>query len=239
MAEQLCFTENKGQLEERVKYYSKLPNQNVILLKNGFAYDNFKWKGDSIFHHRVEIMFKSANNNSTFQCSDQSTYYENYYQKNKEVINVRGYGEVVNKNIYPGINVKYTFNENGFKYDLILHPGSRLDNVVFKVLGAPVKIEGRELIYSINTGNLKELIPLSFLKESGKKVEVRYDQKCLNEIGFIADEFALNQTLIIDPVPKLVWGTYVGDNGHEEFFSSDLDTLGNIYSGGTCTSVYV
>lgn len=236
LADSPYFTENKGQLEGRVKYYSQLKHQNIIIFQNGFAYDNFIWNGDSSHHHRVEIFFKGAHKKSTFQSENQLSYYENFYREHKEITFVKSYGEIINKDIYPGIDIRYTFNESGFKYDMIVHPGAHLNQIKMEIKGAPVFLKDGTLIYSLSLGNLKENIPMSFLKESGKIIEVNYIQIGQNEFGFKSKKFDFNETLIIDPVPNLVWGTYVGGSGADEFLSSDLDVSDNIYSGGKSSS---
>lgn len=237
MAETAHFTENKGQLEDRVLYYSKVAGQNIILFKNGFAYDNYIKDGDSFRHHRVEIFFKGAESGSYFHNGEMQTFTEHFYHEFKEITNVRSYDHVLNKNIYPGIDVKYSFTpENGFKYDLIVHPGAQLNRIVLKVKGAPVKVENGHLVFDLALGRLTENIPLSYFQETGEEVSVNYAQISKNEIGFKAINLDQSKTLFIDPTPNLVWGTYWGGSGVDEILSSVLDQNGNIYSGGKGTS---
>jgi hypothetical protein len=237
VAENAHFTENKGQLEKRVLYYSKVAGQNIILFKNGFAYDNYIKDGDSFRHHRVEIFFKGAESGSYFQNGEMQTFTEHFYQEFKEITNVHSYSHVLNKNIYPGIDVKYSFTpENGFKYDLIVHPGAQLNRIILKVKGAPVKVENGHLVFDLALGRLTENIPLSYFQETGEEVSVNYAQVGKNEIGFKANNLDQSKTLFIDPTPNLVWGTYWGGSGVEEILGSDVDQNGNIYSGGKGTS---
>jgi hypothetical protein len=65
--------------------------------------------------------------------------YSNYYTDmtgDGGVTNVRSYSTITYRNVWPHIDVRFNIGEDGFKYDVIVHPGGEVSTVRFQVDGA-------------------------------------------------------------------------------------------------------
>ena len=85
------FIENKGQLETNVLFYAQLKNQNIVITKSGFSYDNFDNKTSISNHHRVDIHFDHFNENCKISKSSPSISYDNYYINGIAILKVKKY----------------------------------------------------------------------------------------------------------------------------------------------------
>lgn len=237
MANPSHFTENKGQIDPSVLFYHKSENQNILLYRDGFAYDNFVKEGEKWVHHRAEIRFQKVNKIKTIDRTQPLNFYENYYQENKEVLKVQSFETIIFKEVYKRIDLRFMFSPSGqFKYDVIVHPGGDLNDVQFKVEGAKASIEENQLAFNLSFGNLYENIPLSYIEETNEKVQVNYVKKGASSFGFNGFTKDLNYTLIVDPEPNLKWGSYFGGSSADEPYSSVIDSFGFIYKTGKTQS---
>jgi hypothetical protein len=232
------FTENKGQLEERVNYYYQTQSQNILIFNNGFAYDNYITDSNlNSFHHRVEIQFEGINKDRKLISKMPSDVRQNFYGPGKDIRNVFAYEKLIVENIYEGVDLVFGFSDDGkFKYDIIIRPEGNLNEVCFKVLGANAFIGASGLLIKLDMGDLLEEIPMSFIKETGQIVQVNYKQLKSNEFGFKSENNVKNQTLIIDPQPNLVWATYYGGSQLDEPYHSVGHKDGFLYVSGRTLS---
>ncbi len=236
IAKQTYFAENKGQIDKSVLFYHQSPNLNILLYSDGFGYDNFKWEDGKYAHHRVEIRFQDANKNKSIERIRPLGFYENFYREYQEILKVQSYEVIVYKDLYKNIDLRFTISESGFKYDVIVHPGGNISDVSFKVEGAPVNLRNHQLSFELDFGKLEERIPESYIEETGEPVLVNYIEKKNGLFGFAGYNSNSSQTLVIDPVPNRVWGTYYGGTNVDESYGSAMDSSGFIYQTGKTLS---
>jgi len=236
-ANNFSFVENKGQLESDVLFFAQLKNQNILITKTGFSYDNFEINNTFSKHHRVDIKFINQNNKNSIQKSSPSISFENHYINGKTILNVKKYSFVIISNIFNGVDIKYSFDDNGnFKYDYIIHPDGDINNIRFKILGATSSLKKNAINIETSLGLLVEKIPRSFLEENGKNINVFYKSLGDNIFGFKTENFDATKTLVIDPSPNLSWGTYHGGTGTDEYYRTISDNGKFLYSCGFTTS---
>ncbi len=239
---------------------------NVQIRKGGFSYDtytierkakeqtqdkylpknvkNVQDSFDFIYHyHRVDIDFENANKLPEVKRGKALLDYLNYYNVPnvpEGVVNVYSYKSILVKNIYPGIDIEYLVDaEKGFKYNFIVHPGADFHLIQMKYAGAESKLIENKIELSVDAGKLQEDIPQSWLAEDkGHLVNVGYKQIAKGVFGFEMDApIASNKTLIIDPIPNVVWATYYGGLGYNYGYNCDVDATGNslfsVYTNST------
>lgn len=254
------FVENIGQVLDQ----SGSVNENVLFLhsngigintqfrKTGFSYDlvhTKKSKGSNSFiFDRIDIEFLYINDGAEIIAQDERVGKSNYYKLNSKensIYNVRQFGTILYKNVYPNIDVLFKTNsENGsIKYDFILHPGADIQDIELRYKG----IEKASLLkgdLSLSTGEkqFKESIPMSWYQEDGKEIAINF--KILNasdsfvDIGFESKAMLDNaQTLIIDPVPQLIWAKYIGDSLVTTTKGVITDRFGYVYICGSTQSL--
>lgn len=251
----IAFVKNEGQvvdqngkLNKDVNYILPTNNgMNVQLLKNGFSYDVYKKHNNSIIFNRIDITFENCN--TTIEMSEEGfqSSTSNYYKAGTSPISkskVTNYEIVTYKNVYPFIDVVFKTTENGVKYDIILHPGSKLEDVKFRYSGMVEAHLSDKQTLMLNTQirALEETIPLSFYKDSGKEVEVNFElletQPGSVVVGFQAEsKLKPNKILVIDPVPDYVWSNYQGDSLTTTTTGVITDRLGYVYVCGKTLSL--
>ena len=59
----------------------------------------------------------------------------------------------------------------------------------------------------------KKHLPASWIEEGNRKKEIAVDYKKIkkNVYGFTSSDAVSGKTIIIDPVPTRLWGTFYGD----------------------------
>jgi len=211
-------------------------------------------KPDStIYHfHRIDIEFAGANPNPQIIPEEKSIYYSTYYTSgNSEGIKAHSFRRVVYKEIYPGIDVVFdTKNDkgkDGFEYYFIVKPGADASLIKLKYHGAETKLKNNRIVIYSKNGTIEERIPASFLVDKsttdisqikGKSaITVLYKATGNGTFKFIIPPYDKAKTLIIDPIPDLVWGTYYGAGRNDLAFTIARDPAGNILVGGGTQNV--
>jgi len=125
------------------------------------------------------------------------------------ILNVRSYGKVTIKNIYPGIDWVLHSGKQGLKYDFIVHPGANpsLIRLKYKWTDKPQLQDDGSVKISTPMGNITEGTPVSYNGNEQHKIQTTYSVNN-SEIHFKISNYKNAETLVIDPV--LVWATYYG-----------------------------
>ncbi|MBB6731544.1 DUF7507 domain-containing protein [Cohnella zeiphila] len=154
------------------------------------------------------------------------------------------YREIVYPELWPGIDLVFHEEDGAFKYDLVVRPGARLDDIRFAYRGADglsLDSEGNLLIRTAH-GVLSEERPVSYQSIDGRKVTVdsRFllpdsEEACV--YGFeVGDGYHPNHPLIIDPM-FLFYSTYLGGSDADIGFSIAVDGQDNAYVTGQTLSL--
>ncbi len=160
----------------------------------------------------------------------------NYFignDKSKWASGCKIYLGITYENLYPGIDVHYYVDGGGnLKYDFIVHPGAKLDDIAMKYSGADkIKVKNRELNIITSMGKSKELEPYTYqLDSSGKKqLDCRYDVKG-DVVRFKIKDYSPDKTLIIDPTE--IFFSYSGSIADNWGMTATYGPDGSFYGGG-------
>lgn len=251
------FVENKGQLKNQfgeqnsaVNFYANYGNFRIFLNQDGFSYEIIEVDSTHLNletfipmkFNRVDVSllnhsFSGDIENEDFVALEKFYSGDNYYQAKR-------FKKITYKNVYPHIDLVFFANSNGFKYDFIVHPGGDL-NAIQMVFNSPFKTALREKTIHIDMplNAISEQIPYSFLKESNREVAVEFTEKEIRNGQSVFTFAAPNnqnkfaETLVIDPIPNLWFGTYISGNFDEYPENVVLDEEGDIYVVGYTNSV--
>jgi hypothetical protein len=259
-----AFVENKGQLHNQhgqsnpdVLYMYSGKEMNVQIRALGFGYEYRTFHFASAQHNRknnqplphprperidiqrVDIDFLGANKDCEILALDTLSWYKNYkneFTPDLGINGVRIFQTIMVKNVYPGIDLQYQVLDHGqFKFDFIVHSGGDINRIKWKYRGADSVTHTSSQISLHFPGNVvSETVPSSYTLETGDLVDIRYRKTGLNEFGFEAPK-RLQGTLLIDPVPTLLWCTYFGGSWD---YTSDFETglnTGFYFTGVTST----
>ena len=250
-----AFIENKGQYDsydvnfqknnfKRPSYGSQLGNsilvfsgnsiqfiQNIKIESEGEEEQNEIEKEEPRFETiRQRLTFIGAALNPEYIASDQRPDYftfQNPSSKN-ETIKTFGWNHLLVKNIYPGIDVTYTYLDDGLKYSFLIHPGADPSLIKMKWTGMDdFNIDGSgNLLMNSRNGLYKDSAPETYYADHSSKISSAFiiDR---NVISFSLDNYDHMREVVIDP-----WMS----NPNFTFFNAGYDVqhdpAGNIYVYG-------
>ncbi len=246
-----------------VKYLLCQPGFNVQLRQSGFSYDTYvdtqnKTTGDkgnrnpikdfTRNYHRVDIDLVGCNQNAEIIAEQMSSASFNYFTPGMPqggVSDVHYYQKITYKNIYPNIDLQFLAPQPGssrsipVEYQFIVHKGGNPADIKLSYTGEnKISLDNNKLVVSVARGDFAESIPKSYLKASGKAVNVTYTALGNDVFTFtLPKNLLLTSDLIIDPIPNLLWGTYYGGPVYTYPYGIALDANGNVYITGITGSV--
>jgi len=244
----VLFTQNKGQWNNKVLFEGKFKGGKVFLEKQGLSYVFFPKDGLESMHHHgsktpvtyhaVKMNFMNCNLGSVIQESDSNAFYENYFigkDPSKWASRVKSFKQIVFKNLYQGIDVKYSSEKNNFRFDFIVKPSADLNQIVMDFEGQNhLKVQEGNLIFETEVGELMQKAPYAYQIINGKQIEVKCNYLVDNNVVRfkIGDNYNVNYELIIDPT--LVFATYTGSLSDNFGMTATYDIQGNAYTAGMC-----
>jgi SprB repeat len=201
-------------------------------------------KGDDLKERKaidrtITMEWLNANPNPQIVAEDRTHEYHTYGLLQERA---KGYGKIIYKELYPGIDLVYSFapnNKAGFEYSLLVKPGADLSKVKMKYGGdvKDIRLKNGRLIIKSDIDGIEETAPVSFygnninLKNTAQKIKSVFVIKD-NEISFsLPDGYDTTKAIVIDPFVSstvaALPGTFVG-----KAIDVDYDYAGNIYVAG-------
>ena len=270
------FVENKGQFGKQVSGYENLGtvkygyeglDMPVLFTTNGIIYLQRKIKKISrkeeeklerqgvseaeiekkrmITDRVITMQWQGSNPEVSIMASDRTTAYHTY---GSLIEKAHGYRSITYKNMYPGIDIVYHFNNDGqvgFEYSLIIQPGADLSVVKMNFGGDVVKIKQQTnggVVISTDINGISTTSPLSYYAnglsdKNAVQVKSVY-QIAGKEIGFNFPEgYDKSKPLVIDPFVTATTNLSGVNSGKAK--DVDFDYAGNIYvTGGGDGSQY-
>lgn len=193
--------------------------------------------------HRVDINFVGANRNPQIIAEGQSADYDNYYNlpnTPEGVENVHRFEKVTYKNLYSNIDLVFFKPKDTLKpveYNFIVNPGGKISDIKLKFQGAKTELKNGKISMHLRFGEMQENIPHSWIEGKNKKenIDVTYEDLGNDTYSFKTSQDSFDKTIVIDPVPTRIWGSYFGGNG-EEYGWIKPDKNNDIILAGYSTS---
>lgn len=191
-------------------------------------------------YHRIDIDFVNSNPKVELIAEEKSTDYDNYYNvpnKPDGVLMVHQYQQITYKNIYPNIDVVFSIPKDSLKpveYNFVVHPKGKISDIQLKFNGVKTELVDNKIKIQVRFGEMEETLPMSWTEDGKckKEITVGYTKIKNNIYGFESSENTSNKTMVIDPVPTRLWGTFYGDGNSCTFKDIDSDKNGNTYFVG-------
>jgi hypothetical protein len=263
----LTFEQNQGQLNREIKFLSRgagcdiylTSKETILSLRKPSPTPNEAFIGDdhstarkSRPHHQVRsptstshevikmiLVGGNAAGVSGLEESPGSVSYFLGKDPQKWRMNVRTFGRVFYKNVYPGIDQVFYGAGRELEYDFIVSPGANPRAVKFAFGGLQaLSIDQGDLV--LRTKGSEEVRlkkPFAYQEAEGGRrqpVLARYVIKPGKQVGFETGEYDASKPLIIDPV--LSYSTYLGGSGNEAGYDVAVDAGGNAYVTGSTNS---
>ncbi len=246
----VIFKENKGQVVDQnqrprsdVKFYGSTNGMSYYLKSDGISYQLYredekslnrldepggKTEAQTVSIYRVDISWPGANKYPRVAYSAQQPGIENYYTSITPATDVKSFGCLVYRDLYPSIDLKYYSDHGSLKYDYIVNPGGDHKKI-------QIKIDGAGRIVANEDGSLTVVTPFGSIEEGkpkvyqdGKPVEAKWVVK-ENVLCFDIGAYNKARPLIIDPLVR-DWGTFYGG-----VMSTSGPGLGDDRGNAVCT----
>jgi hypothetical protein len=249
----LSFIANKGQVDEKAKYYAKTSRFTLWLTGEGLVFDQASLlkkeridgggtEGENPRRDFSTLVFVNANPEPAMIAVAETGHRVNYFIGNDPAewhSNIPTSQAVLYKDLYQGIDLKVYGVEKQIEYDWIVKPGVDPGAIRFAyqgVKGSSLDAAGNLLIETTG-GELIHNRPLTYQDIDGERVSVQAEYKQTGEdtYGFIVGEYDKNHQLIIDPL-VLLYSTYLGGGGTDYGYDIAADKSGNVYVTGTTDS---
>jgi gliding motility-associated-like protein len=196
-------------------------------------------------NHRVDIDFEGSNASVVLEASGKSKDYDNYYTLKHApdgVLMVHQFEKVTYKNLYPNIDVVFFVPADSTKvveYNFIVRPGGKVSDIKMRFRGLETELANSKIRMETRFGIMEETLPLSWTEADGVRNEVTVGYKKINKnvYGFDFDESQIEgKTIVIDPVPVRLWGTYYANDATSTTANLITDIANNVYINGSTTS---
>ncbi len=191
--------------------------------------------GYAIRSHAYKVNFEGASAAAEIIPDKPLSEYNNYFigdDKTKWQGGCKIFQAVTYKNIYPGIDVHYYTDAGKLKYDLIIHPGGKVESIIMSYKGIDkMDIRNKELILNTSVGEVKELYPYTYqYGTSGKQtLNCRYVLKN-GMVRFKIDDYSPDATIVIDPT--LIFSSFTGSSSDNWGFTATPGPDKSFFLGG-------
>jgi len=253
------FVENKGQWDKEVRFLTKTGGMKAWITDRGIVFDFYRMeRGGNLFKrsereyrdgmliepekaryygHVVKMSFSSSSEaNPVFRSHEQKATYYNYFLGNdpsRWASNVPLYSEVIAKELYPGIDVRYYYEAEGLRYDFIIQPGAQVEEIAITFEGADdVWVdENGELVMLTILGEVRHAGLKAFQEIEGERIAVpgRFHLRGDDGVGLEVERKEDTEPLIIDP---LISSTFLGGTDEDVGWSLALDSEDIVYVTG-------
>src|SRR5579872_3090885 len=124
-------------------------------------------KDSKIIVNRVDLTFLNSNPIASIVASGKTDYYENYYttgDANYGITNISTFKTITYNDVYPNIDLVLFARDKSLKYEFIVHPGGKLEDVKLKWSGLEsiAKLENGGILYKFSSGKIAETSPYSY-----------------------------------------------------------------------------
>jgi len=258
------FTENRGQLKnDEVRFYAQ--GGGIWFTNDGVWFElreqlsNEHWESKNLFnpngkfelqelveYKRIILKQEFVGANDVKPVGrERLGWNSNFFYGNvseKWCAEVPNYREVYYKSLYNGIDLKYYNTKNGLKYDYIINPGAKIEQIRIRykcLKGLEIDNQGN-LIIMTKIGKVINNGLFIYQENKGTRNQIEGKFVLLNdfEIGFeVSNDYCHQLPLIIDPYVILEYSSYIGETGYEGANDIAVDSSGNSYIAGSTQSI--
>ena len=209
----LVFVPNAGQASKPVRYYAQGPNfsfyftrgKAVVVLAKG--------------HRRqvLDLQFLGANPHPTLLTSKPQPGRVNYLRGGERHPNLPTYGQLVYRNLWPGVDLAFSGASGRLEYEFRVRPGADPSQIRLSYAGASRLSLGAAgaLVAHTPLGSLNDAAPRSYQTIGGRQVAVESRYSLADgSYGFALGRHDPRRPLVIDP--SLAYSTFLGGSGEDE-----------------------
>jgi hypothetical protein len=236
-----AFIENRGQLDDEVRYYSQDRRYAFYLTRNRAVLSFL----DSSAQTGVTLAlgFPGSTGQSSPRGLDHADGDVNYFRGVDPTAwrtGIMRYARVAYRDLWPGIDLHLADHAGTLKYEFRVKPGALPSNVRLEYAGArSLSIDGSgALLIDTELGILRDAAPVSYQIVEGRRVPVASRFVLINaarrELGFVVEGYRPDRELVIDP--GIQYSTFLGGSSDDLVGGIAVDQTGATYIIGTTQS---
>jgi len=265
----VTFVENRGQTDKQVRFVAQGSHYAFFLTQEGVvlslanqahksplqktSYDahvipakasDVSREDSSAAGVALALQFVSANPNVSVEGSELASSKANYLRGNDPAqwrTELQRYGEVVYRELWPGIDLHVREKNGALKYEFHVSPGGDVGEVRLAYRGAnSIKLDSLGALQIVtDIGTIQDQAPVSFQEIDGVRHPVQSHYALAsgssNQYGFAVDPtYRRDHELIIDP--GVDYSTFLGGSNTDGASGIAVDAAGNAYIVGTTYS---
>jgi photosystem II stability/assembly factor-like uncharacterized protein len=230
----LSFEANQGQVDRRVKFFSRDSGHSLFLTSSEAVLSLHKPAAHTpkqqISEKTTTVVSKGeaeneatalrmkligAHSNPRVIGLDELPGKNNYFSGSdpkKWRTNVPNFGRVQYRSVYPGIDLVFYSSQQQLEYDFIVSAGANPRRIRLEFGGAEnISVDARgDLVLRTKDGEIRHHKPLCYQEANGARREVSggYVLKGKNQVSFQVGEYDASRSLVIDPA--IVYSSYLG-----------------------------
>jgi len=227
------FEVNEGQVDPRVKYYARGPEQILYLTPAGAVL--------SLPSGTLSMRLASSNPRPAIEGLDLLPSWSSYLIGNRPERwqpHVRHYRRVRYRGVYPGIDLIYYGKGRQLEHDFVVAPGADPSGIRMRFEGAGRISLGADGSLTLDVGGSEVRFsrPVAYQVSGGNSSPERepvasaYVRLGEREVGFTVGAYDPRRPLVIDPV--LSYSTYLGGSYYDEATAVTVDSQGYIWVTG-------
>lgn len=229
------FTENVGQWDGNAKFVSRSKGIDLWITRDGATFDFNQSAGKQRSGQVVKMSFVGGSKDAPSTGTELAAgKYRFVKGRAGEKHTARRFGQVTQKNVYPGVDARYYLEGGHPRYDLIVGPGANAGKIALRLSGAStVKVAPKGITLGTILGKVEHTKLFAYQLQNGKRVPVAasFTTRKDGAVGFTIGSYDHSKALVIDP---LVYGSYYGgEAGFDEVRSVVTDQDGGVYLVGS------
>ena len=231
----LMFERNEGQVDPRVKFLSRGGGYTMFLTgdETVLSLSGHRGKDDDA---SVRLRLIAANASPDVIGEQELPGRVSYFvgkDPTKWHSGVRTYGQVRERNVYPGVDLIYYGTEQALEFDFVVAPGADPNVIAFDVDGATPRADGdASVVLDTPAGAVRLRKPVIYQEDDGGRHEVAGGYIIAGKrVRFAVSTYDLSRRLVIDP-----YVTFVGGTGEDVIYGIAVDDLGAAYVTGYTNS---
>ena len=238
----LAFVENRGQTDPRVRYYAQ-GNRRAFYLTREEVMLSLEKETRGL---ALALRFVGSNPGVVVEGEERAPGEVNYLRGKDAAgwqTNLRRYGQIVYRDLWPGVDLRLHDRAGALKYEFRVRPGARPADIRLAYAGASglTLDDAGALLIDTEMGVLRDSPPVSYQMIGGVRVPVesRYvlnpGDGARTRYGFaVGASYRADEELIIDP--GLEYSTFIGGAAYENAAGIQVDAAGNAYIVGSTQS---